>query len=206
MNKDQKLLEEAYQRICERVEEGPFELTLREKQLFEDVTREVLQLFERYKNMMIKTIRTSVRKPQHIAYPKDMHKAAMTFFRPKLFGKIQKAIENHFSNDNKILNFMFTICSQPFADLYLSADENDDLLMSFYTVESLLSMKSPEIFNFDKLTRRLPNILQDWLEYKIKQYGPAIDDYKEQRKIELRDQKVSSDLSKDFDISALEDF
>lgn len=203
MNKDQKLLEEAYGKICESADQ-PFALTLREKQLFDDVTQQAQETFEQYKNMMIETIQASVRKPQHIAYPKDKHKAVLTFFRPKMLGRMQSIINDYFPNDKVMLNFMFTVCSQPFADLYLAADENDELIMSLYTVDSLLSMKSPEVFNLDKLTRRLPKILQDWLEYKIKQYG--LHDYKEQRKIELRDERISSSLSKDFDIDVLKDF
>ena len=92
---DLKLLQEAYCKICESADQ-PFALTLREKQLFEDITQHAQETFEQYKNMMIETIRASVRKPQHIAYPKDMHKSVMTFFRPKLFGRFQKAIDNHY--------------------------------------------------------------------------------------------------------------
>lgn len=202
---DLKLLQEAYGKICESVDQ-PFALTLKEKQLFEDITQHAQETFEQYENMMIETIRASVRKPQHIAYPKDMHKSVMTYFRAKLFGRIQNVINNHFPTNNKMVNFMFTICSQPFADLYLAADENDELIMSLYTVDCLLSMKSPEVFNLDKLTRRLPKILQDWLEYKIKQYGPTLDDYNQQRKEELRDERVSNNLSPDFDIDVLKDF
>lgn len=101
---------------------------------------------------------------------------------------------------------MYSICTMPFAQMSFYVDENDDLRISLNTVDALLYMVQPTVFDEDKLTRRLPKIFTDWIEYKLKQHFRSLDDYMNERKTELRDKKLDKELSSDFDTDVLRDF
>jgi hypothetical protein len=211
MNKDQRLLEEAYKLVLEGNDQE-FLLSKTEKFIFEEFCQEVQQIVDYYKEMLISTIRATPRG--YIDYSKDKNRTAIANFRVKIFNAAGNIIKKYFSTNHPThytFQAFFTVCTQPFKDFDLSADENDDLFLSLVVAnsEGIFDTKSPK-FDSDRTKAKLFNILKDWLEQRLdERYGGFGSDYREQREKEVRDlriqKRVDKELDPEFNVD-LEDF
>jgi len=211
MNRDQKLLEEAYKLICEG-EEISQELTNKEKELFENISADTKDILSYYKEMLIKTIRLSTKG--YISYKIDKNRTVMANLTHRLHinlnGRIHKFVsdfmgQEHHKDDAlrlQLVNVLFSILTSPFSDFFLSTDENDDLFISLSTTKEAadsFNRETSDSFDYERIERKLPDILRDWFfvshtfSYKMPQ--KYIDIRKRQIHI---DKNLSKELDADF--------
>ena len=214
MNKDQKLLEEAYKLVCEE-EEVSHELTNKEKELFENISADTKEILGYYKEMLIKTIRLSTKG--YLSYKIDKNRTVMANLTHRLHIKLNERIhkfvsdfmgQEYHKDDNtrlQLINVLFSIITSPFSDFFLSTDENDDLFISLSTTKEAadsFNRETTDSFDYERIERKLPSILRDWffVPHTFSYRMPP--KYTESRKKQIH---VDNNLSKELDID-LEDF
>ena len=201
MNRDQRLLEEAYKLVLES-EDQEFLLSKTEQHIFEEFCEEVQQIVDYYKEMLVSTIRATPRR--YIDYSKDKNRTAIANFRVKIFNAAGNIIKKYFSTNHPThgtFQALFSVCTQPFKDFDLFTDENDDLFISLVIAKSegIFDTKSSK-FDSDRIKTKLFDILKDWLEQRLSErYGGFGNEYRDQRQKEVRDLKIQKRLDKELD-------
>ena len=205
MNKDQKLLEEAYQLI---IESALFELTEREEEVLREVAPAVRSIISSYKQQLVDLLMT---RDKPLSYRWDKNNSVISSLTAEIRNEITQIVGKH-EADTTLRFIALSLHLAPFYDFDLKLDKDKNLLIAFQTPQQLFQMHPPKYSTLDQIEARLFQIFKDWTARKIAQPVTIHDkEYIERREHDLvrkhKDIERTKELSKDFgDLDVLKDF